>query len=131
MSEQTANQILNEILAHGKVSMEQVAKLKELVDADWVVDKDEVVTLFCANQALAENDDDCLEWGDFFVASITKLLVQDMETPGEIDQQEGDWLGMLLERYGCGNASEKRLVKEIVKTTSKIEGKFAVLVGER
>ncbi|MEM7476455.1 MAG: hypothetical protein AAF483_15805 [Planctomycetota bacterium] len=123
MNQTTADEVLAQILDSGVVTAAQVGALQKCVDADWVVDKQEAETLLRANHALGENDEDCPEWGDFFIASITKLLVRDMETPGEIDPQEGDWLGNALELHGVNNSSQQRLLREIKETTSKIEGK--------
>ncbi|MEM8733762.1 MAG: hypothetical protein AAGG44_06060, partial [Planctomycetota bacterium] len=61
--------------------------------------------------------------------TITKMLVMDMETPGEIDTEEGNWLGTLFDQYSVGNATESRLCKEIKETTTKIEGKIQERFG--
>lgn len=124
-SKAEADGILNDILSSHKVDAAQVKALEGFVNADWVVDHEETELLFKANQALGENDEHCPEWSDFFVSSVARVVVMDMETPGEIDEQEGNWLGGLFEQYGTGNNSESRLCAEIKKTTSKIEGKAA------
>lgn len=123
-SKNEADNILNEIIASAHVDPGQVKALEGFVNADWVVDHDETELLFKVNQALADNDEACPEWSDFFVSTVTKMLVMDMETPGEIDSEEGNWLGSLFDQYSVGNFTETRLCNEIKETTTKIEGKI-------
>lgn len=124
-SKEDAEKILSEIQASQAVNAGQVKSLQQLVDLDWIVDHDETELVFKANQAIGANDEDCPEWKDFFVSTVCRIVVLDMETPGEIDVQEGDWLGGLWEQYSIGNNSEQRLCTELAQTTSKIEGKLA------
>ncbi len=120
-----ADQLLDTIIENKTVNAEQVKALDAYIHADWVVDHEEAEHLFRVNHALADNVEACPEWCDFFRNAVVRLLVMDMETPGEIDQQEGDWLGSLVEKYRVGNVSEHMLFSEIQKMTSKIEGAAA------
>lgn len=124
-SKNEADSILSEILSNRRVSVDQVKSLEQFVKKDWVVDRSEAELMFKINQALGDNDEDCPEWCDFFVATVTRLVVMDMESPGEIDVSEGDWLGGLFEQYSIKNSAEQRLCSEIATNTSKIEGKLA------
>ena len=120
-----ADEILNRILEDGKVDAEEVSALEAMVNGDWVVDRDEVELLFRVNHAIGNKDEECPQWSKFFVATVTRLVVNDLDTPGEISEDEGNWLGEVLEANRVQNDSEKKLIFEIQNTTTKILGKLA------
>ena len=124
----TADEILEKIMKDGTVDSQEVEALEEMVKADWIVDRHEVELLFKVNKAVGENDEDCPQWSKFFVATVTRLLVADMETPGTIDAEEGDWLGTVFESNQAGNKTEKDLMFEIQNTTTDISGKISELI---
>jgi hypothetical protein len=115
--------LLAEVVKATVVNAEQVAILEDYIKKDWVVDQKEAHLLFRVNEALGSNHDDCPEWADFFVTTITRFVVMDMSTPGEIDEIEGDWLEEMLVECAVGNIAERRLIADIKKTTTSIKGK--------
>ena len=124
----TADEILKKIMRDGTVDSQEVDALEQMVKADWVVDRHEVELLFRVNKAVGENDEACPQWSKFFVATVTRLLIADMETPGTIDADEGDWLGKVFEENAIGNKTEKDLMFEIQNTTTSIAGKIGDLI---
>jgi predicted transcriptional regulator len=120
-------EVIKEIVGDQTISAEQVRTLEKYVKEDWVIDQNEAKLLFRMNKALKSNHDDCPEWTKFFVTSISRFVVMDMNSPGEIDETEGDWLAEMLDEYSVENASEKQLILEIQKCTTSIKGKL----GER
>ena len=82
--------LLREVVSATVVSCEQVAILEDFVRKDWVVDRKEAHLLFRVNEALGSNHDDCPEWVNFFSTTICRFVVMDMNTPGEVDETEGD-----------------------------------------
>jgi hypothetical protein len=120
-----ADSILHQIITTQEVDAGQVEKLEGFVNSDWIVDHDETELLFKVNQAIAGNDEGCPEWTNFFANTVTKIIVLDMETPGEIDAEEGDWIGGLFEQYSVGNQTESHLCDELRKATTRVEGKIA------
>ena len=127
MTNKIADALIQKILANGNVTADEVRSLEKSVESDWVIDKSEVELLFRANKAIGEKDEDCPEWTAFFVKTVTRLVVLDLFTPGEIDQEEGDWLADLIDSHSTGNFSENQLMSEIRNTTSSISGRL----GER
>jgi len=121
-SHESADEIIKRIIANGAVDLYDVRTLERQVRSDWIVDRREVEELFRMNHAIGDHDEDCPAWTDFFVATASRLIVLDLETPGEIDKNEGDWLEDLLDRYSVGNQSEKKLLDEIRMTAKKISG---------
>ncbi len=117
--------VIEEIIGDQAINANQVQTLEKFVKADWIVDSDEAKLLFRINKALGSNHDDCPEWTEFYVATISRLVVMDMNSPGEIDESEGDWLVEMLDEYAINNLSEKKLILEIKKCTTSIKGKLS------
>ena len=124
----TADEILEKIMQDGKVDVQEVNALENMVKADWVVDHHEVELLFKVNNAIGDNDEACPQWTKFFIATVTRLLVADMDTPGTIDTEEGNWLGNVFEKYSVGNKTENDLMHEIKNTTTAIHGKIGEVI---
>ena len=115
-------EILKQVVQDTEINADQVKELERFVKQDWVIDQDEAKFLFRVNEALGSNHDDCPEWSQFFVTSISRFVVMDMNSPGEIDEAEGNWLAEMLDEFSVDNESEKKLIYEIQKTTSSIGG---------
>ncbi|MEM9944296.1 MAG: hypothetical protein AAF939_22265 [Planctomycetota bacterium] len=121
------HQILEEIVEAKAITAEQVGSLENFVRKDWVIDENEGKLLFRVNHSLGGDpeEDQAPEWTKFFVTSISRLVVMDMNTPGEIDQAEGDWLGSMFDSYSVGNATEAALLKDIKQSTTSVHGKIS------
>lgn len=119
-----AGEILATVLADGVVDAEEVQALQRKLDQDWVVDRTEIELLFRVNQSLGTRDERCYEWTLFFAENVSRLLIMDMDTPGEIDQDEGDWLANLFDQYGVGNATELSLLTSLKKEAAQISGRI-------
>ena len=120
--------VLKEILDSSSINAEQVKCLEYFVRQDWVIDKTEVEQLLKVNHSLNQNDENCPEWSTFFVASISRLIIFDLNSPGEIDAEEGDWMASMLDQYSIGNKSEKQLLIDVQKLASSIQGKLGDLI---
>ena len=48
----------------------------------------------------------------------------DMNTPGEINDSEGDWLADMFEAHAADNSTQKRLVEELRNISGKIGGRI-------
>jgi hypothetical protein len=125
MSNQQALELLRTIVESKAIDASQVDSLQKMIHADWVVDHDEGEWLFRANHALGGAGDQCFEWPQFFSENICRLITRDLDSPGEIDQKEGDWLGQMLETYSCGNETEQRFLAELRRSTTSVAGKAA------
>ena len=128
MSAENAKKLINQIIESGNVTPDQIRDLDSELNSDWVVNQEEIDLLFQLNNSLGGKDENCPEWTEFFVRNVTRLVVMDMYTPGEIDGDEGNWLGGVFEKYRVHNDTETKLVDEIKKTTTSIQGKFQSLI---
>ena len=121
-------EVLQKVVQDAAINADQVKKLEEFVNADWVIDEDEAKFLFRVNRALVDSEHVCPEWTEFFVTSITRFVVMDLNTPGEIDEAEGDWLADMMNEFSIDNESERKLIFELRKTTSSIGGKLGTWI---
>ena len=117
-------EMLQKIVQEATINADQVRELERFVKEDWVIDEDEAKLLFRINGALEGSDNICPEWTQFFVASISRLVVMDMNSPGEIDESEGNWLAEMMNEFSIDNESEQKLILELQKTTSSIGGRL-------
>jgi hypothetical protein len=117
-------EVLQKVVQDAAINADQVKELESFVNADWVIDEDEAKFLFRVNKALGDSKQVCPEWTQFFVMSISRFVVMDLNTPGEIDEAEGDWLADMMNEFSIDNESEQKLIFELQKTTSSIGGKL-------
>jgi len=120
--------VLQKVVQDAAINADQVKELEEFVNADWVIDQDEAKFLFRVNRALVDSEHICREWTEFFVTSISRFVVMDLNTPGEIDEAEGDWLADMMNEFSIDNESERKLIFELRKTTSSIGGKLGTWI---
>lgn len=125
--ELTPEQIVEKIVAEKTVNKQLISALESHIQADWVVDHDEVEMLFKCNQAIDHEDQVCPEWIRFFKDVVARLVVMDMHTPGEIDEEEGNWLAGVVEKYEVGNEAEEKLFYELQNLSTSISGR----IGDR
>ena len=117
----TAQEVLRQIDSTKKVTAEDVKILSDKVNANWKIGLGEAEILFKINKSV---DEACPEWTEFFASSISRLIVMDMNTPGEINDSEGDWLADMFEAHAADNSTQKRLVEELRNMAGKIGGRI-------
>ncbi len=122
MSDATPRQILDTIASDGRVDAAEVAQLQQSFESDWVIDRAEAELLFEINRRVG-SEDNAKEWSQFFVNAITKFVVFDMETPGEVDNAEGNWLAAMLS--DPQTETENALLQEIKAKSTSIGGGLA------
>ena len=127
---QKIREILKKVVELGKITPEEVKAIEAYLESDGIIDQSEAKLLFRINHALESNHDDCDEWIEFFVTNICRYVVMDMNTPGQIDAEEGDWLAEMFDDYSIDNVAEQALIRDIKKLTSSIDGRIRERIGE-
>lgn len=102
-------QLKKELLADGIIDATEVKELKEILYADGVIDSDEAEFLFEINDAVSGKENDS-SWESLFIEAITSYLLEDENSPGEIDTEESEWLYEKINGYGQIDGIEKRLL---------------------
>lgn len=117
------------VIADGIVDAEEVAMLRTVIygeggAAGAEVDRSEADLLFDINDATTDNEGHAPEWTELFVEAISSHVLDDAESPNEIDEDEGDWLISRVEGDGEYDANEKALLANIKAKATKIDGKL-------
>jgi hypothetical protein len=102
-------QLKNELLADGIIDAAEVKELKEILYADGVIDTDEADFLFEINDAVSGKENDP-SWETLFIDAISSYLLEDENSPGEIDEEEATWLYEKIKGDGQIDGTEKDLL---------------------
>ncbi|MGV8815981.1 MAG: TerB family tellurite resistance protein [Gelidibacter sp.] len=102
-------QLKKELLADGIIDAVEVKELKEVLYADGVIDTEEAEFLFEINDAVSGKDNDA-SWESLFINAITSFLLEDEASPGEIDEEEAEWLFKRIKGDGQIDEIEKNLL---------------------
>jgi hypothetical protein len=84
------NETVKEILARGKITADDVLKLRHDVFWKGVVTTDDAEMAFELNDRLEKNADP--SWMPFFVEALTDYIVNQAEPRGYISEENADWL---------------------------------------
>ena len=114
-------EILAAVIVATFITAAQVKEVKDEVLADGVIDRDEANILFEMNDAVSGNTQNDPSWDDLFVESIVAHVLEDEESPGDIDEDEGKWLVAKIQGDGEIDDLEKRLLIEIDDKANSIE----------
>ena len=74
-----------------------------------LIDKEEAEFLFEINNAVSGKENDS-SWESLFIEAISNFLLEDENTPGEIDKEEADWLFEKINGDGQIDSIEKNLL---------------------
>lgn len=110
-------QLKNELLADGIIDAKEVNELRDFLYADGKIDSEEAEFLFEINNAVSGNNNDTA-WESLFIEAITSYLLEDENSPGEIDEEETNWLYEKIKGDGQIDSIEKNLLLNI-KTKAK------------
>lgn len=102
-------QLKNELLADGIIDLAEVKELKEILYADGVIDIEEAEFLFEINDAVSGKENDP-SWETLFIDAITNYLLEDENSPCEIDEEEANWLFKKIKGDGQIDGTEKNLL---------------------
>lgn len=105
-----------DIIEDGVVDAAEVAQMKTILLEDGVIDREEADFLFDVNDAVSGNDN-APEWADFFVESIIAHVLDDPNSPGELDDEETAWLRSKLLADGQIDAVEQKLLAALSAKT--------------
>ena len=123
----TLHELKADLLAAGIIDADEVAKLKEVLYEDGVIDKEEANFLFEINDAVTGKDNDPA-WETFFIQAIADFLLKDEVSPGEIDADEAAWLVEKIGADGQVDGTEKALLEKLQKEAKSFPETLAALL---
>jgi uncharacterized membrane protein YebE (DUF533 family) len=106
------------ILADGVIDEAEVQQLRKELYADGRIDKEEAEFLFELNDVVSGKSNHS-SWELFFVEAITGFLLEDETSPGEIDENEAQWLLSKIQNDGQLDKTEKALLDNLKKKAKK------------
>lgn len=115
------------IIEDGIVDAEETTKIRERIYADGVIDREEADFLFQINDAVSGHDNDPA-WQQLFVEALTAHVLEDEESPGEIDGDEAKWLISKIEGDGQVDDNEKALLKNIQAKASVVSESLSAFI---
>jgi uncharacterized tellurite resistance protein B-like protein len=123
----TLNELKVDLLADGIIDAGEVARLKEVLYEDGVIDKEEADFLFEINDAVTGKDNDPA-WEAFFIQAIADFLLKDEVSPGEIDADEAAWLVEKIGADGQVDGTEKALLEKLQKEAKSFPETLAAML---
>ena len=108
----TLDELRDAIIADGVVDSSEVETIRARLYADGVIDRDEAQFVFDVNDAVtgAANHE---SWRTLFVEVICDNLLNDADSPNEVDAAEASWLLDRIQAEGQLDDSEKALLAEL------------------
>ena len=116
-----------ELLADGIIDANEVKELEQLLFADGKIDSEEADFLFALNDAVTGKDNDC-SWKKLFIRAIVSYLLEDELSPGEIDDEEADWLYNKIKGDGQIDTLERELLLQLKSQAKNFPAKLEELL---
>ena len=129
MSDKNLNQLVEDVIADGKVDADEVQELRDSIMEDGVVDRDEADALFKVNDAVSGNDN-APEWQACFVEAISSHVLDDEASPGAIDDDEAAWLIESIEGDDQVDPVEMALLANLKAKATSIPESLATKMEE-
>jgi hypothetical protein len=108
------NEAVEAILSRGKITADDVLKLRHSVFWKGVVTPDDAEMVFTLNDRLEANADP--SWAPFFVEALTDYIVFQAEPSGYISEENADWLMQHVARSGdVDSAGELELLVKVLE----------------
>ncbi len=117
--------IKNKFLLDGVIDADEVKVLEAVIYDDARIDKEEAQLLFEINDAVSGNNNDG-SWNEFFIKAISDYLLNDENSPGEIDQDKAEWLYSKIK----GDKQIDSLEKELLQYLKSNAKKFPEILEE-
>ena len=100
------------IFANGKITDDDVTLLREVLLSDQGMTREKGNFLFDIKDSTKRNNQ-CDAFKDFFVESITTLLIDDDDSPGEISDDEAKWLRAKIRLKGFTDKTDDLLISNL------------------
>lgn len=123
----TLKEMKTDLLADGIIDANEVKELEVVLYADGKIDEEEANFLFELNDAVSGKDNDPA-WNVLFVKAISSYLLDDENSPGEIDDAEAEWLYAKIKGDGQIDGVEKELLLNLKSQAKYFPAKLEELL---
>jgi hypothetical protein len=117
-----------QILEDGIIDANEVELLRKELWADGVIDREEADFLFGLNDATSGKKN-AAAWKKLFVEAISAHVLDDVKSPGAIDDAEAEWLVKCIQKDGVYDENEKALLANLKAKAKKLSPRLDVLLG--
>lgn len=108
---ESLSELRKKIMSDGQITEEEVSILKKaMFDGGMTIEKGDY--LFSLKDNITPSHIDP-SFGELFVDAIGSLLLEDEDSPGEIDESEAKWLRAKIQSTGCLDTYDKALLKSL------------------
>ncbi len=108
-------EIKKAIFANGLITQEDIELLqKKLLDDETGMNKEKADFLFEIKEAISK-EKITKEFELFFVETMSGFLLEDEDSPGEIDESEAKWLRAKIQHKGYADKLDKKLLANLRK----------------
>lgn len=114
----TLEELKVELLKDGIIDKDEALMLEKRLFEDGKIDSEEAEFLFEINNAVSGKAND-ISWKELFVKAIVSYLMDDENSPNEIDEKETEWLYNKIKGDGTIDETEKELLLTL-KSRAKI-----------
>lgn len=114
------NELKSEWLQDGKITVNEVAEIRKHIEADGILDFDDVKFLV---KVLASADEVCEEFDELFLPLLRQVFIRD----GKIDSDEQEVLIEMLCAGGRVRESELQLLRDLQVESTEITPGFQKL----
>lgn len=121
------SELKNAILEDGVIDAAEVSQIESVIFDDGVIDQEEADFLFELNDAVSGKNNDA-GWSKLFIKAISSYLLEDEESPGEIDDDEAQWLHDKIAGDGKIDSVEKLLLMHLRDNAKGFPEKLASLI---
>lgn len=118
------------VLEDGIVDAEEVAAIKEVIYEDGKIDKEEADFMFEINDVVSGKEN-AKEWDELFAKAITDFVTMDEETPGNVDEEEANYIVSKIKGDGQVDECEKGLLRRIKEKATLIDPILGTFIEEQ
>lgn len=123
----TLQEVKTAFLEDGVIDASEAKELEAILFEDGKIDAEEAEVLFEINDAVSGKEN-APEWNALFVKAITAYLLEDELTPGEIDEDEAEWLYNKIKGDGQVDGVEKELLLNLKACAAGFPAKLEELL---
>lgn len=105
-------QLRKTIFANGRIDAEDVTKLREAMFSDEGMDRRKADFLFEVKDTVSA-DKQHPNFKNLFIEAITSFLLEDEDSPGEIEEGEAKWLRARIQYKGQMDSIDELLLKNL------------------
>lgn len=120
-------QLKTELLADKIIDAAEVLELEAVLFADGKIDSEEAEFLFEINNAVSGKANHS-SWETLFIKAISSYLLEDENSPGEIDTAEAEWLYNKIKGDGQIDSIEKNLLNNLKEKAKSLPANLESLM---